>query len=309
MDRDHAALMEEIRELARKRNAVILAHNYQRDEVQEVAHVTGDSLGLSQEAAKSEAGVIVFCGVHFMAESAAILSPGKKVILPRLDAGCPMADMVTAAELLVWRKMNPDAVVVTYVNSSAEVKALSDVCCTSGNVVNVVRSIPAGKRIFMVPDRNLAQYAARVTGRPLEWWDGYCPSHERLSLQDLVRAREAHPDAVAVVHPECLPEVVEQADAVLSTAGMYAWCRKSPAKEFIIGTEAGILYRLRKENPGKQFHLASRGLLCPNMKLTSLEDVRDSLANLAPVVTVPEEVRVRARAALDAMIRIPRDAA
>jgi quinolinate synthase len=199
--------------------------------------------------------------------------------------------------------------VVTYVNSSAEVNSLSDICCTSGNVVNVVRSIPGGKRVFMVPDRNLAQYAARMTGRPLEWWDGYCPSHERLSLQDLVRAREAHPDAVAVVHPECLPEVVEQADAVLSTAGMYAWCRKSAAKEFIIGTEAGILYRLRKENPGKQFHLASRGLLCPNMKLTSLEDVRDALANLAPVVTVPEEVRVRARAALDAMIRIPRDAA
>jgi quinolinate synthase len=291
MRKELPALKAEIRNLLSERNAILLAHNYQRDEVQEIADITGDSLGLSQEAAKTTADVIVFCGVHFMAESAAILSPGKTVLLPREDAGCPMADMMT------------------YVNSSAEVKALSDVCCTSGNAVNVVKSIPAGKEIFMVPDRNLAQWVAKVSGRPLTWWDGYCPTHERLTVDATVKAREAHPDAVLVVHPECPPEVVAMADAVLSTAGMYAWCRRSPAKEFIVGTEMGILYRLRKENPGKRFHIASRALLCPNMKLTTLEDVRDALVSLSPAVTVPEGVRLRAKAALDAMLAVPRDAA
>jgi quinolinate synthase len=199
--------------------------------------------------------------------------------------------------------------VVTYVNSSAEVKALSDVCCTSGNAVNVVRSIPAGKDIFMVPDRNLAHFVAKVSGRRLSWWDGFCPTHERVTAADAVRAREAHPDALLVVHPECRPEVVAMADAVLSTSGMYGYCRKSAAKEFIVGTEMGILYRLRKENPGKKFHLASRALICPNMKLTTLEDVRDSLSTLSPVVTVPRDIREKANAALEAMLRVPRDAA
>ncbi len=303
-----AALKKEIRELLARRNAVMLAHNYQRDEIQEIADITGDSLGLSREAAASAAEVIVFCGVHFMAESAAILSPGKTVLLPRMDAGCPMADMITAAELRAWRAANPGAVVVTYVNSSAEVKALSDVCCTSGNAVNVVRSIPAGKDIFMVPDRNLAHYVAKVSGRRLSWWDGFCPTHERVTAADAARAREAHPDALLVVHPECRPEVVAMADAVLSTSGMYGFCRKSAAGEFIVGTEMGILYRLRKENPGKKFHLASRALICPNMKLTTLEDVRDSLATLSPVVAVPRDIREKANAALEAMLRVPRDA-
>jgi quinolinate synthase len=304
-----AALKTEIRELLGRRNAVLLAHNYQRDEVQEIADITGDSLGLSQEAARSGAEVIVFCGVHFMAESAAILSPEKTVLLPRLDAGCPMADMITAEELRAWRESHPGAVVVTYVNSSAEVKALSDVCCTSGNAVNVVRSIPGDREVFLVPDRNLAHYVAKMSGRRLSWWDGYCPTHERVTKEDAARAKEAHPGAPLVVHPECRPEVVAMADAVLSTSGMYGYCRRSEAGEIIVGTEMGILYKLRKENPGKKFHLASRALICPNMKLTTLEDVRDSLATLSPVVTVPREVREKARAALEAMLRVPRDAA
>ena len=306
---EQAALKKEIRELLARRNAVLLAHNYQRDEIQEIADITGDSLGLSQEAARSGAEVIVFCGVHFMAESAAILSPAKTVLLPRMDAGCPMADMITADDLRAWRAAHPGAAVVTYVNSSAEVKALSDVCCTSGNAVNVVRSIPPETEIFMVPDRNLAHYVAKISGRRLSWWDGYCPTHERLTVADTARARKAHPDALLVVHPECRPEVVAMADAVLSTSGMYGYCRRSTAKEFVVGTEMGILYRLRKENPGKKFHLASRALLCPNMKLTTLEDIRDALETLSPVVTVPREIREKARAALEAMLRVPRDAA
>lgn len=304
---DQDGLKREIRDLLRRRNAVLLAHNYQRDEIQEIADITGDSLGLSRQAAETEAEVIVFCGVHFMAESAAILSPGKTVLLPRMDAGCPMADMITAADLRAWREKHPGAVVVTYVNSSAEVKALSDICCTSGNAVNVVRSIPKDREIFMVPDRNLAHYVAKMSGRALTWWDGYCPTHDRLTLAAVRKAKEEHPGALLVVHPECPRDVVEMADAVLSTSGMYAYCRRSEATEFLVGTEMGILYRLRKENPGKTFHLASRALICPNMKLTALEDVRDALVSLSPQVTVPEEIRVRALAALEAMLRVPRD--
>ena len=300
-------LKQEIRELLRERNAVMLAHNYQRDEIQEIADITGDSLGLSQEAARCKEDVIVFCGVHFMAESAAILSPDKTVLLPRLEAGCPMADMITADDLRAYRAAHPEAVVVTYVNSSAEVKALSDVCCTSGNAVNVVRSIPEDKGIYMVPDRNLAHYVQKASGRRLTWWDGYCPTHERLTIEATVRARGAHPDAVLVVHPECPPEVVEMADAVLSTSGMVSYCRRSQAKEFLVGTEMGLLYRLRKENPGKIFHLASRALICPNMKITTLEDVRDALVDLSPVVTVPPDIRRKALSALEAMLRVPRD--
>jgi quinolinate synthase len=304
---DQDGLKREIRELLRERNAVLLAHNYQRDEIQEIADITGDSLGLSRQAAETDAEVIVFCGVHFMAESAAILSPGKKVLLPRLDAGCPMADMITADDLRAWRAKHPGAVVVTYVNTSAEVKALSDICCTSGNAVNVVRSIPGDREIYMVPDRNLAHYVAKMSGRALSWWDGYCPTHQRLTSAAVRKAKEEHPGALLVVHPECPRDVVETADAVLSTSGMYAYCGRSEAKEFIIGTEMGILYRLRKENPGKLFHLASRALICPNMKLTTLEDVRDALATLTPQVTVPEDIRVRALDALEAMLRVPRD--
>jgi quinolinate synthase len=308
MDKTQAALADEIRELLERRNAILLSHNYQRDEVQEIADFTGDSLGLSVEAAKTAAEVIVFCGVHFMAESASILSPGKTVLLPRLEAGCPMADMITASDLAAYRREHPDAVVVTYVNSTAEVKALSDICCTSGNAVNVVRSIPAGKEIFMVPDRNLAHYVRKMSGRELTWWDGYCPTHDRLTTAEAAKEREARPGALLIVHPECAPEVVEMADAVLSTSGMLEFCRRSAAREFIVGTESGILYRLRKENPGKRFHVPSRAMICLNMKIITLKDIRDSLVSLSPVVRVPEAVRLKAKAALDAMLAVPRDA-
>jgi quinolinate synthase len=294
-------------DLLKERNALLLAHNYQRDEIQEIAHITGDSLGLSIEASRSEADVIVFCGVHFMAESAAILSPDKSVILPRLDAGCPMADMITGDELKEFRENNPEHVVVTYVNSTAEVKAQTDICCTSANAVSVIKHVPDGRKIFMVPDRNLAMYVEKKTGRSLEWWDGYCPTHDRVTPEEVSRLKEAHPDALVVVHPECRPDVVALADHVCSTSGMYAYCRESKEKKFIIGTEMGILYRLRKENPDKEFHLASRALICPNMKLTTIDDVIECLEEMKNIVTVPQNTAVKAKRALDAMLEVPRD--
>jgi len=299
-------IKQEIRRLLTERNAVLLAHNYMRDEVQEIADITGDSLGLSQEAAKTSAEVIVFCGVHFMAESASILSPGKTVLLPRLDAGCPMADMVTVEGLLELKAKHPGVPVVTYVNSSAAVKAVSDICCTSANAVKVVNSLPDREVIF-VPDRNLGQFVAKQSDKTFHYWDGYCPTHERLKADVVARLKEQHPEALFVCHPECNPAVVALADHACSTSGMYDFCRRSPAKRFIIGTEAGILYRLRQENPDKEFILASPALVCPNMKLTSLEDILEALTTMAPVVKVPEEIRVPAKRALDRMIAIPRD--
>ena len=296
----------EIRSLLKERNAVLLAHNYMRDEVQEIADITGDSLALSLEAAKTDADVIVFCGVHFMAESASILSPDKTVLLPRLDAGCPMADMVTSDELLLLKEKHPGVPVVTYVNSSADVKAVSDICCTSANAVRVVNSLPERQLIF-VPDRNLGRYVARFSDKTFHFWEGFCPTHERLKADDALRLKAEYPDALFICHPECRPEVSALADHVCSTSGMYDFCRKNPAKRFIIGTEAGILYRLRRENPDKEFILASPGLICPNMKLASLEDILDSLKSMMPVVKVPEEIRVLAKKALDRMLAIPRD--
>lgn len=304
---NHNAKEEKVRELLQDRNALLLAHNYQRDEVQEIADITGDSLGLSIEAARSEADVIVFCGVHFMAESAAILSPEKHVILPRMEAGCPMADMITGDELREFREKNPEHVVVTYVNSTAQVKAYTDICCTSANAVSVVRYIPDGRKIFMVPDRNLARYVEQKAGRKLEWWDGYCPTHDRVTADDVLKMKEMHPDGVVVVHPECRPEVVELADHVCSTSGMYSYCREGAAAKFIIGTEMGILYRLRKENPDKEFLLASEALICPNMKLTTIDDIIECLEEMKNIITVPEEIGVRAKMALDAMLEVPRD--
>ncbi len=299
-------IKQEIRKLLKERNAVLLAHNYMRDEVQEIADITGDSLGLSQEAAKTDADVIVFCGVHFMAESASILSPGKTVLLPRLDAGCPMADMVTVDALLAMKEKHPGVPVVTYVNSSAAVKAVSDICCTSANAVKVVNSLPDREVIF-VPDRNLGQFVAKQSDKTFHYWDGYCPTHERLKADAVARLKADNPDALFICHPECNPAVVALADHACSTSGMYDYCRKSPAKRFIIGTEAGILYKLRQENPDKEFILASPALVCPNMKLTSLEDILDALTTMGPVVKVPEDIRVAAKLALDRMIAIPRD--
>ncbi|HEU0265376.1 MAG TPA: quinolinate synthase NadA [Geobacterales bacterium] len=299
-------LKTEIRRLLTERNAVLLAHNYMRDEVQEIADITGDSLALSQEAARATARVIVFCGVHFMAESAAILAPDKTVLLPRLDAGCPMADMVTVDGLRQMKESLPGRPVVTYVNSTAAVKAESDICCTSANAVRVVNSLEADEIIF-IPDRNLGSYVGRFTSKKIHLWDGYCPTHERLRADDVRRLKESYPDAPFVCHPECNPAVTALADQVCSTTAMYDYCRQSPARRFIIGTEAGILYRLRLENRDKEFILASPALVCPNMKLTSLEDIEHALRTLAPVVTVQVEIRQRAKQALDRMLAVPRD--
>lgn len=301
------ALQQQIRQLAQERNALLIAHNYQRDEVQAVADITGDSLALSMEAARTDREVIVFCGVHFMAESAAILAPEKTVLLPRPDSGCPMADMVTAEGLIALKAQHPDATVVTYVNSSAAVKAESDICCTSSNAINVVRSLPA-KKLLMVPDRNLGRYIARrVPEKDYIFWEGYCPTHDRLKTEEIIKAKADHPGALFMAHPECRPEILELADHICSTSGMYEFARSNPATTFIVGTEEGILWRLRKENPDKTFIIPSRGLICPNMKLTSLEDILKSLETLEPRITVPEPMRLRALTALERMLAVPRD--
>jgi quinolinate synthase len=303
---DQEEIKQEIRRMARERNALLLAHNYQRDEVQEIADITGDSLALSMEAARTDREVIVFCGVHFMAESASILAPDKIVLLPRLDAGCPMADMVTPEGLRRMKAEHPGATVVTYVNSSADVKAESDICCTSSNAVNVVRSVET-EEVILVPDRNLGKYIAAHTDKTCHLWEGYCPTHDRLLVSDVRRAKDEHPDALFMAHPECPPEILEMADHICSTSGKYDYARKSPAKKFIVGTEAGILYRLRRENPDKEFFLPTSKLICPNMKLTSLEDILKSLQTMSPEITVPADIREKAKVTLDRMLAVPRD--
>jgi quinolinate synthase len=299
-------IISEILRLADEHDALILAHNYQRDEIQELAHITGDSLALSMEAARTDKPVIVFCGVHFMAESAAILAPEKIVLLPRLDAGCPMADMITAEGLREFKKQYPGVPVVTYVNSSAAVKAESDICCTSSNAVNVVASL-AEQEVILAPDRNLGRYIAAQVDKTCYFWDGYCPTHERFTVEDAKTAQADYPDALFMAHPECPPEVLALADHICSTSGMYSFAKENPAQQFIVGTEEGILYRLRKENPGKEFILPTTRLVCPNMKLTSLEDVLKALQTMSPRVTVPEEVRIPAKITLDRMLAVPRD--
>ncbi len=297
-------ITERIAELKRKRNAVILVHNYQRGEVQDIGDFVGDSLGLSQQAAATNADVIVFCGVHFMAETAKIVSPRKLVLIPDPNAGCPMANMVTVRELREAKKQHPGAVVVTYVNSSAAVKAESDVCCTSANAVKVVASIPKDKEVMFVPDRNLGAYVEDQLGRKLILWDGYCPTHQRILPEFVAKMKREHPGALVVVHPECMRETIELADHVASTTGILKFCRESSAKEFIIGTEVGILHRLRRENPGKTFHEVSALCDCPNMKLVTLEKVLWSLEDMQFEVTVPEEVVAKARLALERMLAI-----
>lgn len=299
-------LQDEIRNWARKREAVILSHNYQRSEVQDVADMAGDSLGLSIEAGKTKAKVIVFCGVHFMAETASIISPKKTVLLPRMDAGCPMADMITAADLKKRKKELPGVPVVTYVNSPADVKAESDICCTSANAVAVVKSVK-GKRVLMTPDRNLAQYTQRFVDKEILLWDGCCNIHDRLTAAQVSKARERRPNAVLIAHPECRPEVIDLVDVVRSTSGMLAYCQESKEKEFLIATENGLLYQLRKQNPNKKFYQVSRTMLCPNMKLTRLENVLEALKTMKPVVKVPENTRRRALTAVNRMLKVPRD--
>lgn len=296
-------LAAEINVLKKERKAVILAHYYQRPEVQDIADFVGDSLQLSQQAANTDAEVIVFCGVHFMAESAAILSPNKVVILPEQKAGCPMADMVDADGLRAYKKRVPGVQVVCYVNSSAEVKAESDICCTSSNAVKVVESLK-GDNILFIPDENLGRYAAKILGRSLQFWPGYCKTHDRLSKEDIQMAKNAHPLAKVIVHPECREDICEEADYVGSTAGLIKYAQSSEDQEFIVGTESGILHRLHQVCPDKKFYLASERLVCPNMKMTTLEKVRDALKTLSPCVTVDEEIRTKAKAALERMLAL-----
>ncbi len=296
-------LAEEIEVLKKERKAVIIAHYYQRPEIQDIADFVGDSLQLSQQAAQTDAEVIVFCGVHFMAESAAILSPDKIVILPDTNAGCPMADMVDAEGLRAYKKRVPGVQVVCYVNTSAEVKAESDICCTSSNAVKVLESLK-GKDILFIPDENLGRYAANILDRPIQLWPGYCKTHDRLKKEDILKAREEHPLAQVIVHPECREDVCQEADYIGSTAGLISYAQNSDKQEFIVGTESGILHRLHQACPGKEFYLASERLVCPNMKLTTLDKVRDALIALSPRITVKEEIRVKAKAALDRMLAL-----
>ncbi|MDP2799331.1 MAG: quinolinate synthase NadA [Deltaproteobacteria bacterium] len=300
-------LQSEVRRLLKEKNAILLAHNYQLPEIQDVADLTGDSLDLSVRAAKTDAEVIVFCGVRFMAETAAILCPDKTVILPRLDAGCEMADMIDADALRDRKASLPGVPVVTYVNSTAEVKAESDICCTSANAIKVVNSLTDADVVLMTPDQNLAQYTQRHTGKKIIYWEGYCPIHEILSVEDVFKAKAEHPGALFLAHPECRPEVIDLADAVRSTTGMLAFVREAKAEEFVIGTEVGLLYPLQRQNPMKRFYPASDKMVCEHMKLTRLGDVIAALSELKNVVHVPEEVRIRAKKAVDRMLAVPRD--
>ena len=306
MSKSQEELLMEIKALAKKRKAMILAHNYQRDDIQELADLCGDSLGLSMQAAQTDAEVIVFCGVHFMAESASILSPGKTVLLPRFEAGCPMADMLDAESLRAKKQELPGVPVVTYINSTAEVKAFSDICCTSANAIKVVNSLEADRLLF-TPDRNLGHYASLHTDKEVILWPGYCPTHHLLKIHEVLDKKAQYPEALFVAHPECKASILELADHICSTSGMYAFAKSSPAKQFIIGTEHGIIYRLKKENPEKEFIHASSNMICPNMKMIDLEDVLEAVDKMDCVVKVPEEIRVPAKQALDRMIAIPRD--
>ncbi|MDW7730976.1 MAG: quinolinate synthase NadA [Methanolobus sp.] len=297
--------IDKIKELRTRKNAVILAHNYERGEIQDIADFTGDSLGLSQQAVQQDADVIVFCGVHFMAESAAILSPEKTVLLPEIHAGCPMASMVTAEALRTEKKKYPDAAVVCYVNSTAEVKAESDICCTSANAVEVVNSLEEEEVLF-VPDKNLADYVARNSTKKIIPWEGYCPTHNQILVSDIIYAKQAHPDAEVLAHPECRRDVIEISDRVFSTTGMLNYARKSINKEFIIATEKGILHRLKKDNPDKIFHYASEFAVCPEMKAIDLDALLLSIEKTQHVITVPEDVRVKAKLALDRMLAVKR---
>lgn len=295
-------LLEKINRLKAERKAVILAHNYQPAEIQTVADFCGDSLGLSIKASQTDAQVIVFCGVKFMAETAAILSPGKTVLLPDKHAGCPMADMITAEQLSELKQKYPDAAVVCYVNSSAEVKAESDYCCTSSNAVEVVNSIPQERQIIFVPDQHLGRFVAERTGRDVVLWPGYCTTHIFITEEDIKKAKAKYPDAVVIAHPECSEPVKELADELLSTGQMLEFVRKSPAKRFIVATETGMIHPLKKQNPKAEFIAASNRAICPNMKKITLEKVAWSLEDMQYKITVPEETRIKAKKALDRMV-------
>ena len=297
-------LVEQISFWKEKREAVILAHVYQPSEIQDIADFTGDSLFLSQQAAKTQAKVIVFCGVRFMAETASILSPEKIVLLPEIKAGCPLADMAPAEKVKSKIKELPEVVVISYVNSSAVVKSLSDYCCTSANAVKIAQSIPAEKEILFLPDMNLADFTAKKAKRKIIPWPGFCPTHHLLTKEDVIKAKKLHPQALLLVHPECRPEVCDLADYVGSTRGIIDFASNNPNKEYIIGIELGIFHPLKKNNPDKEFFPASDKMVCRNMKLITLEKVLYSLKNLEPRITVPEEIRKKSLKALNRMIEI-----
>lgn len=300
----NAEIIAEIMKLKKQRNAVILVHNYQRPEMQDIADFIGDSLELSQKASQTTADVIVFCGVHFMAETAYIINPKRTVLLPEPESGCPMADMITAEALIAKKKELPGVTVVCYVNSTAAVKAESDICCTSANAVKVVQSLSA-KEILFVPDQYLGQWVSQKTGKPMHLWPGFCPTHMRVLAEDILREKQLHPGALALVHPECRPETKAVADEVMSTGGMIRYARESKAKELIIGTETGIIYRLQKENPGKTFIPATEKAVCPNMKRITLEKVLWAFQEMQHRITVPEDIRVKALSAVEKMLALP----
>lgn len=327
MSGSNEAIIEEILALKQSRKAVILAHNYQRDEVQDIADFVGDSLELSRNAATMDCEVIVFCGVDFMAESASVLSPDKTVLLSEIDASCPMAEMIQVDAPRAVRPMYPGyeaqpsfvfphnftlrdikaqypgVPVVAYVNTTAAVKAESDICCTSSNVVKIIESLP-DERVICVPDRNLSMWAAKKTGKKVIAWDGFCHVHDRVTLDDVAKARALHPAALLMAHPECRLEVLEAADHVTSTSGMLRFATASDATEFIVGTELGIMHRMKKENPGKIFHPLRKDMICPNMKKTTLKSVLRALKENSYVVKVPEQVRIPAKRALDRMLNV-----
>lgn len=297
-------LVFKIKKLKEQRRAVILAHNYQVGEVQDIADYTGDSLGLSIAAAKTDADVIVFCGVHFMAETAAVLCPEKTVLLPDKFSGCPMADMINAEQVRDLKAKHPGALVVCYVNSSAEVKAECDICCTSANAVEVVKSLPMDKKIIFVPDQYLGQYTAQKSGREMILWPGYCPTHANITDNDIKKAKAEHPDAVVMAHPECTEPVKAVADQILSTGGMLKFVKSSKENKFIVATETGIIHALKKENPQKEFFAATQRAICPNMKRITLEKVAWSLEDMQYKITVPKEIADKARKAIERMLEI-----
>ena len=312
VDADRAALMSEIRELAQRRKAIILAHNYQAADVQDVAHFTGDSLGLSMEAQKTDAEVIIFCGVHFMAESAKIMNPEKRVLLPNLSAGCSLADSITPESLEEWMRRYPGYTVVTYVNSSAEVKAMSDICCTSANAVSVIRSLPSD-RILFTPDRNLGNWVKKqVPEKDIVVYDGACPTHDVLRGANVTKTRSAFPGSVVIAHPECREDIIAMADEVCSTTAMIDRIAKHPeAKTFIIATESGIIHQMKKRYPDREFIMADGcigcRLHCPYMKMITLRDVKRSLVEDKFEITVEPDDMEGARRALERMLAVPRD--
>ncbi|MGQ9608492.1 MAG: quinolinate synthase NadA [bacterium] len=295
-------LIQKILKLKAERDAIILAHNYQIGEVQDIADYRGDSLGLSIEASKTRAKVILFCGVKFMAETAKIISPDKTVLMPDENAGCPMANMITVRQLKELKKKHPSALVVCYVNTTAAIKAESDICCTSANAVKVVNSLPRDVPIIFIPDKSLGEYVSKKSGREMILWNGYCPTHHHILAKDIISMKEKYPNAIVMVHPECTPDVIDLADQVLSTGGMCKFAKESSAEEFIVGTEIGLLYTLQKENPNKKFYPATTLADCPNMKLNTLEKILWSLEDMVYEINVPEDIRIKAENAIKKML-------